>query len=415
MPEITNENKEQKKKTTAKSGAAKKTTTKKATETKKATTTKKATSTKASTTKSSSTKSTAKTKATDKKTATSKSTAGKSTTKKKTTAGTKSTAKPKTTTKKTTATKPKETAASKAVKEAREKVATEVKETLKQEVNKPKDEPKKENKKEETIIQKIKNFIAKIIALQEEAFKESENKKALTESIKEDKENDEKARITIPSSKYMLEYYDLPYRYNETVVKILAQTPRRLFVYWDISDDDRQKYQEAFGQKFFEDSYPVLLVHNEEKNYTFEVPINDFANSWYLDINDPKSKYVIQLGRKFKTRPEYVHIASTEENRKVELYNDYVPITTSNVLEVPNDHILFENLGDKALYRNVKTNEESYLDIANSEFMKKMGKVYSVYDLYKEIYKNELGDGSLTDLLNPSSMSSSGTNSSMFR
>ena len=40
----------------------------------------------------------------------------------------------------------------------------------------------------------------------------------------------------------MLEYYDLPYRYNETVVKILYQTPTILFVYWDISDFDRENY-----------------------------------------------------------------------------------------------------------------------------------------------------------------------------
>ena len=40
----------------------------------------------------------------------------------------------------------------------------------------------------------------------------------------------------------LLEYYDLPYRYNQTIVKILAQTPKTLFVYWDISDDDRKNY-----------------------------------------------------------------------------------------------------------------------------------------------------------------------------
>jgi len=37
------------------------------------------------------------------------------------------------------------------------------------------------------------------------------------------------------------EYYDLPYRYNKTLVKILAQTPKRLFVYWDIADEDRAR------------------------------------------------------------------------------------------------------------------------------------------------------------------------------
>ena len=279
----------------------------------------------------------------------------------------------------------KETVASKAVKDAKQKIVKEIKDNLKQDVSNT-----ELKDREETITQKIKSFIAKIVVMQEEARKENENKKSLKESLKE----------TEQKSRYMLEYYDLPYRYNETVVKILAQTPKRLFVYWDISDDDRNKYQKAFGNNFFKDTYPVLLVHNEEKDYTFEVPINDFANSWYLDIIDPKSKYVIQLGRKFKTKPEFVNIASNNEDTSVKLLNDYVPITTSNILEVPNDHILFEKIETKVLYKNIKTSEESYIDIKNSNFINKIGKIYS--------------NGNLSDLLNPSSMSSSSTNSSMF-
>ena len=81
-----------------------------------------------------------------------------------------------------------------------------------------------------------------------------------------------------------LEYYDLPYRYNQTIVKILAQTPNTLFIYWDISDTDRKNLETNYGNNFFEASNPVLIIHNETKNYTFEIEINDFANSWYLHL-----------------------------------------------------------------------------------------------------------------------------------
>jgi len=265
-----------------------------------------------------------------------------------------------------------------------------------------KEEVKKEEKvNEQSVIEKIKAFISKIIAMQEEASEEVKEEKA-------PKKSKAKAKKSIEAKpSYILEYYDLPYRYNETVVKILAQTPKRLFVYWDISDKDREKYLLAFGNRFFEETYPVLLVHNEDMNYTFEVPINDFANSWYLDINDSKSKYTIQLGRKFRNKPEKVNIVASTETENVKLYNDYVPIITSNMLEVPNDHILFENIQSKVLYRNVKTGGETTVDIDNTEFAKKIGHIYSIYDVYKEIYKNELDDKSLVDLLNPSSMSSS--------
>ena len=79
----------------------------------------------------------------------------------------------------------------------------------------------------------------------------------------------------------IVEYYDLPQKYNKTIVKILAQTPKTLFIYWEISDDDIEKFKKDYGENFFEATKPVLIVHNDTLNYSFEVEINDFANSWY--------------------------------------------------------------------------------------------------------------------------------------
>ena len=342
-----------------------------------------------------------KTATTSKKTTTKKTTSAKKETTK--TAARKTSKSSKTTsTKKSGTTAKKSTTAKKTTTKKAETTAKTKKTETKKEVAAKKTTPKKvvkneEKVKEETVIQKIKAFIAKIAAMQEEAKFEEENKKL-------DKKETKKSAV---QTSYMLEYYDLPYRYNETVVKILAQTPKRLFVYWDISDEDRKKYLLAFGERFFEETYPVLLVHNEDMNYTFEVPINDFANSWYLDIKDSKSKYTIQLGRKFRKKPEMVNIVASTETENVVLHNDYVPIITSNILEVPNDRILFENVQSKVIYRNVKNGKESTVEIDNLEFAKKMGHIYSIYDVYKEIYKHEMDNDSLTSLLNPSSMSSS--------
>ena len=262
--------------------------------------------------------------------------------------------------------------------------------------------------KESEIISKIKDFLLKVSKLQDEEKKKEIESKTKDKTKKEKKEIEAEKKLS-----YSIEYYDLPYRYNETVVKILAQTPKRLFVYWDISDNDRNRFVETFGNNFFNDTYPVLLIHNEEKNYTFEVPINDFANSWYLDIPDPKSKYTIQLGRKFKYKDDIDYQAAQQSN--IVLQNDYLPITTSNTLEVPNDHILFENLRPYVIYRNVKNYQETIIDISNLDFARRMGKIYNVYDIYKEIYKNELGRDGLLNLINPSSMSSSKMNSSYFK
>lgn len=303
----------------------------------------------------------------------------------------------KNTTKKIEDTKVKSATKPNAKKDTKNKDVKDVKKEVKSEEIKP---------KESAIISKIKSFLKKIVEIQEEAKKEKlEQKEKEAEKLakKENKEIEKEKQHT-----YNIEYYDLPYRYNETVVKILAQTPKRLFVYWDVADSDRERYIKAFGENFFNDTYPVLLIHNDDKNYTFEVPINDFANSWYLDINDPKSKYTIQLGRKFREQAKLVTINREQvKDENIIIQNDYLPITTSNTLEVPNDHILFENLKPYVVYRNVKNYEEKVVDISNLEFAKKMGKVYNIYEVYKEIYKNEMEDESLLDLLNPSSMSSS--------
>lgn len=191
------------------------------------------------------------------------------------------------------------------------------------------------------------------------------------------------------------EYYDLPYRYNQTTVKILAQTPQMLFVYWDISDEDRLLYTKKFGDNFFSKTRPVLVVHNETMNYTFEVEINDFANSWYLHVNDANCKYEIELGR----RPNLYQDTLKE---------DYIYVTSSNPISAPNDHILFEKFNSNVEYRDVKTGEVTKKDFSNLSSLKNMQQIYGIYDLYKQIYKNELFDEIIEgNTTNPSSYSSS--------
>ena len=191
----------------------------------------------------------------------------------------------------------------------------------------------------------------------------------------------------------IVEYYDLPYRYNQTIVKVLAQTPTNLFVYWDISDNDRKAFEERYGENFFETTRPVLIVYNDTKGYSFEVEINDFANSWYLRVPDSKCDYRIELGR----RPIY----KTER-----LTDDYIYVSTSNEIESPNDRILFDSVGDRVFFRDVKTGIETEKSIYNISLLKNMGKIYNIYDLYKAIYNNENIE-EIYDLYNPSSSSSS--------
>ena len=198
-----------------------------------------------------------------------------------------------------------------------------------------------------------------------------------------------------PRSKKVVvgEYYDLPTNYNETIVKILAQTPTILFVYWDISEEDKQNLIKQFGENFFMATSPFLVIKNRTKNYEFEVEVNDYANSWYLHIPDSDCQYEVTLIRKAKN-----FITNSPMN--------YVTIRSSNELQTPNDHILFERLSKTVFFLDVKSKMIQKKNISSFAFMHNMGRIYHIYDLYKEMYQNELKGDELGTSLSSSQFSS---------
>lgn len=243
-----------------------------------------------------------------------------------------------------------------------------------QETKKTKTSNKKTNSKtEKSKTTKTKKVATKTKKTTQKSTKPSSTKKALEEKVS------------------VIEYYDLPYRYNQTTVKILAQTPNMLFVYWDISDEDRKTFEEYYGSDFFSKTRPVLLVHNITMNYSFEIEINDFANSWYLHVNDANCKYVIDLGR----RP-YKYIPSINK--------DYIYVSSSNEMSSPNNHILFEKFNPNVMYKNTKNGSTYTKDFGTFTNYKNMQKIYNIYDLYKKIYKDELFEElEANNFTNPSS------------
>ena len=132
-------------------------------------------------------------------------------------------------------------------------------------------------------------------------------------------------------------------------------------------------------------------------NYSFEVDINDFANSWYLHIDDSDCEYKIELGRRpipinYNYIPEY----NIEENGPIKpVENSYIYISSSNKIVSPNDKILF-NLRDKIYFRNVKTNEVTARDIKEFPSIFEKTKFVDIYKLYKDLFNDEI-------LSNPSS------------
>ncbi len=225
--------------------------------------------------------------------------------------------------------------------------------------------------------------------------KKSTAKKVTKTTVASKKVSTKSTKVAPPTN---VEYYDLPYKYNQTIVKVLYQNPTTLFVYWEISDADIENYRKTYGDNFFETTKPVLVVYNDTMHYHFEIDINDFANSWYFNINDSKCDYRVELVR----RP-------ISYNEKIT--SDYIHITSSNEIESPNDKILFSTDEPYIVYfRNTKTNNQRKVDLRKlleelNLTNKKFGfpLIKSIYDLYKTIYHVDDIDKFSMDLNNPSS------------
>lgn len=164
-----------------------------------------------------------------------------------------------------------------------------------------------------------------------------------------------------------IEFYDLPLRYNNTIVRLISQTPTKLFVYWDILDKDRENLEKKYSKNLWNETVPVLLVKNNTDGSTFEVLVNDFANSWYIDIPDNEATYEVIIGRKYK-----------EKN------DEYIYITSSNEYTSSNEHITLNN-DENILFENIKTNTKYY--IKNTDKIKENAS--KIYNIDKNVFNNK--------------------------
>ena len=333
------------------------------------TTTKSRTKSTAKTAAKSTTKSKTVKKATTSTAKTTKKTATKSTAKKTTTKTTK-TATKKTVVKKT---EPKTTkkAATKTTKKATSTKAT----TSKKATTKKTTTAKKTTKKAETKTAKKATATKKTAVKKATATKKATTAKKTTTKKPAVKKSVTVEKVVDPVPfKDVPEYYDLPYRYNHTVIKLLAQNPTTLFVYWDLNDYDRNQLTQTYGENFFNETYPVLVIHNLTDNYTFEERIDDFANNWYIHVNDSKCTYTVELGR----RPNEGQSITNSFN---DLNTDYINLSWSNPIENPNDHVLFYKNHDKLYFKNIANNNVRVYEINLKDDAALVNGIYKNYNL----------------------------------
>ncbi len=129
-----------------------------------------------------------------------------------------------------------------------------------------------------------------------------------------------------------LETYELPWGYGESKITALVRDPYWLFVYWEINQAKRKEIEERYGAGAWEESQPVLRVYDTTNRYFFdsrdyvEIPINNYANNWYIHVGEPNKTFCVELGR---VRPDGTYIfiarsnfASTPRDRVSEIIDE---------------------------------------------------------------------------------------------
>lgn len=151
------------------------------------------------------------------------------------------------------------------------------------------------------------------------------------------------------------EYYELPNKYNQTIIRLLVQSPTRMFVYWEVSEETIQLFSDKSLD--YANCTPVLKITNITNNYSYTIPVDPYANNYYIDVEDSGCDYKVELGRCIK--------------------NDFINIYTSNKATVPtlypqsqefsSDDVLFANyfcISDKKRIK-LFASKEQYRKFAN--------------------------------------------------
>lgn len=126
------------------------------------------------------------------------------------------------------------------------------------------------------------------------------------------------------------EYYELPSKYNKTIVRLLVQSPTRMYVYWEVSDDSIKMFESQNID--YSSSKPILKIKNITMNYSYDIPIDPFANNYYIEVKDPDCVYQVELGRKANDK--------------------FINIYTSNTAKIPRSSPMPIGYSDEVIYRN---------------------------------------------------------------
>jgi len=96
---------------------------------------------------------------------------------------------------------------------------------------------------------------------------------------------------------------ELPYQYDQDKIILQVRDPRWIHAYWEIRNQTIDGLKSSLRDDFYR-SRRVLRVYDitninfngNNANSFFDIQINEFANSWYIDTNGPGRSWCVDLG-----------------------------------------------------------------------------------------------------------------------
>ena len=96
---------------------------------------------------------------------------------------------------------------------------------------------------------------------------------------------------------------ELPSSYDQDKIVLQVRDPRWLHTYWELRGQTIQELKNKLGDDFYR-AKKVLRVYDvtnvifdgSNANRFFDIQINDFANSWYVDTAGPGRAWCLDLG-----------------------------------------------------------------------------------------------------------------------
>jgi hypothetical protein len=233
---------------------------------------------------------------------------------------------------------------------AKENLAKKIKETIKAKEVKTSEKDKTISKptikKSQLESAKKKETLSQSVSQVKEEIKVKSSQPPLME-----KEEIEKTKFELESPTTLIEpphpieeFRELPETYGDTKITALIRDPEWIFIYWEISEETRQKFGIPKGKHnktMAVRIYDVTDIKFDGTNAIswFDVQINDYAISWYLKLPEPGRTYIVDLGfygddGLFKTiaRSNTINLPSSE----VSPYTDeeWMNITQESFMEL---------------------------------------------------------------------------------